>query len=148
MTMVIVLTLVVLLGCSVVFGVARDPGPGPTDVAIGYSRALANRDFDALYRMTDDDVLRGRNRPRWMAEQAARPQLAMVAAAVDAQSVVELGDDARVVLAVDPVGTTVTVDLVRRQRVWLVRTISSGTEIPLSPIDPSPVDRPAVDPSL
>ena len=145
--MAIVLTLVVLLGSAVVFGVARDPGPAPTDVAIGYVRALANRDFDALYRMTDDDVLRGRNRPRWMAEQAARPQLAMVAEAVDARSTVEVGDDTRVVVVVDPVGTTVTVDLVRRQRVWLVRTISSGSEVPLSPVDPSPVDRPAVDPS-
>ena len=143
MTMVIVLSLVVLLGFSVVLGVARDPGPTPTDVAIGYARALANRDFDALYRMTDDDILRGRNRPQWMAEQAARPQLAMVVGAVAAQSTVEVGDDARVGLTVDSIGTTVTVDLVRRQRVWVVRTLSAGTEVSPSPVDPSPV----VDPS-
>ena len=143
MTMVIVLSLVVLLGFSVVLGVARDPGPTPTDVAIGYVRALANRDFDAVYRMTDDDVLRGRNRPQWMAEQAARPQLAMVAASVVAQSTVEVGDDARTVLTVDSIGTTVTVDLARRQRVWVVRTLSSGSDVPPSPVDPSPV----IDPS-
>ncbi len=137
--MAIVLTLVVLLGLSVVIGVARDPGPTPTDVAIGYGRALANRDFDAVYRMIDDDVLRGRNRPQWMAEQAARPQLAMVADVVNAQSTVEAGDAARVVLVVDPVGATVTVDLVRRQRLWVVRTVTSGTDVPPSPVDPSPV---------
>ena len=140
MTMAIVLTLVVLLGFSVILGVARDPGPTPTDVAIGYGRALANRDFDAVYRMTDDDVLRGRNRPQWMAEQAARPQLAMLATAVDSQSTVEAGDAARVVLAVDPAGATVTVDLVRRQRVWMVNTVSSGSDVPPSPISPAPAD--------
>ncbi len=134
--MAIVLTLVVLLGLGVVIGVARDPGPTPTDVAIGYGRALASRDFDAVYRMIDDDVLRGRNRPQWMAEQAARPQLAMVAAAVNAQSTVEAGDAARVVLAVDRVGATVTVDLVRRQRLWVVRTVTSGTDVPPSPVAP------------
>ncbi len=137
MTMAIVLTLVVLLGFSVILGVARDPGPTPTDVAIGYGCALANRDFDAVYRMTDDDILRGRNRPQWMAEQAARPQLAIVATAVGSQSTVEAGDAARVVLAVDSAGTTVTVDLVRRQRVWMVRTVSSGADVPPSPVNPS-----------
>ncbi len=145
--MAIVLTLVVLLGFSVILGVARDPGPTSTDVAIGYGRALANRDFDAVYRMTDDDVLRGRNRPQWVAEQAQRPQLAMVAAAVDSQSTVEAGDAARVVLAVDPVGSTVTVDLVRRQRVWMVRIVSSGTDVPPSPINPSSINPEPADPS-
>lgn len=140
--MAIVLTLVVLLGLSVVIGVARDAGPTPTDVAIGYGRALANRDFDAVYRMIDDDVLRGRNRPQWIAEQAARPQLAMVADAVNAESTVEAGDAARVVLAVDSVGATVTVDLVRRQRLWMVRTVTSGTDVPPLPVDPSPVAPP------
>ena len=138
--MAIVLTLVILLGFSVILGVARDPGPTSTDVAIGYGRALANRDFDAVYRMTDDDVLRGRNRQRWMAEQAQRPQLAMVASAVNSESTVEAGDAARVVLVVDPLGATVTVDLVLRQRVWMVRAVSSGTDVPASPIDAAPAD--------
>ncbi len=127
MTIAIVLTLVVLLGASLVIAVARDPGTGPTDVAIGYGRALATRDFDAVYQMTDDDVLRGRNRPQWIAEQAARPQHAMLADAVTAQSTVETGEQARVVLAVDGDGSTATVDLVLRQRVWEVSAFTRGS---------------------
>ena len=40
--------LVVLLAIAVVVGVARDPGPDPADVAIGYARALGVGDFDAV----------------------------------------------------------------------------------------------------
>lgn len=120
MTIAVVIILVVLLGLSVIVAVARDPGPTPTDVAIGYGGALADRDFDAVYRMTDPDVLHGRNRPQWMAEQETQPRAAMLRSAVVARSMVVLGDEARVVLGVDDDGATAVVDLVMRQRLWVV----------------------------
>jgi len=71
----VVITLVVLLAIAVVVGVARDPGPDPADVAIGYARALGVGDFDAVYRLVDPELLKGRNRPQWVDEQNARPHL-------------------------------------------------------------------------
>lgn|GEM_PF-6970949 len=120
MTIAVVIVLVVLLGLSVIVAVARDPGPTPTDVAIGYGGALADRDFDAVYRMTDPEVLHGRNRPQWIAEQETKPHAAMVRSAVVAASTVVSGDEARVVLGVDDGGATAVVNLVLRQRIWVV----------------------------
>src|SRR4029078_10237150 len=81
----VVITLVVLLAIAVIIGVARDPGPGRAAVAIGYAGALGAGDFDALYRMIDPDLLDGRNRPQWVAEQTARPHLAFAPDAVEAR---------------------------------------------------------------
>ncbi len=124
MTIAIVLILVVALGLAVVIAVARDPGPTPVDVAIGYTRALAKRDFDAVYRMTDETVLQGHNRPMWIAEQEARPHTAIDGAVVDAQSAVVTGDTARVVVAVDAGGGSATVALALRQRIWVVESFT------------------------
>lgn len=139
MTMVVVLVLVFLLGLAVVVAVARDRGPTPTDVAIAYGRSLAARDFDAVYRMTDDEVLRGRNRPRWIAEQSVLPHAAMLLDAVTARSTVERADHARVVLTADDNGATAIVDLALRQRQWVVAAWTmagdtvGGDSPPLSP---------------
>ena len=135
MTIAVVLTLVVLLGLSVVVAVARDRGATPTDVAIGYGRALASRDFDALYRMTDGEVLRGRNRPEWIAERAAQPSAAMLPSAIAAQSTVETGEHARVVLAVGAAGATAVVDLVLRERIWVVAAFTLSSESITAPRD-------------
>lgn len=139
MTMVVVLVLVFLLGLSVVIAVARDRGPTPTDVAIGYGRALAARDFDAVYRMTDDEVLHGRNRPQWIAEQSALPHVAMRAEAVTARSTVERADRARVVLAVDDEDATAVVQLALRDRQWVVAEWTMGTAV-VEPTSPPPTE--------
>jgi hypothetical protein len=115
----VVIVLVVGLAIAVIVAVARDPGPTPDDVAIGYARALAAGDFDAVYRLIDPDLLDGRNRPSWVAAQSSRPRLAFAPDSVTAQGCV-LGDEvATVTLTVDG-GRSVPVDLVRRQRVWVV----------------------------
>ena len=120
MTIAVVITLVVFLAGAVVIAVARDAGPTPTDVAIGYGSALAHGDFDAVYRMTDPDVLHGRNRLQWIAEQegGARPRIE--APNVAARSTVVTADAARVVLTTDGNGGTATVELVCRARIWVV----------------------------
>lgn len=138
MTIAVVLTLVVLLGLSVIVAVARDRGATPTDVAIGYGRALASRDFDAVYRMTDVEVLRGRNRPQWIAERAAQPSVAMLTGAIAAKSTVETGAEARVVLAVSADGSTAVVDLVLRERIWVVAAFTLSPESVTAPRDPAP----------
>ena len=81
----VVITLVVLLAIAVVVGVARDPGPDPADVAIGYARALGVGDFDAVYRLVDPELLKGRNRPQWVDEQNARPHLAFAPDTVESR---------------------------------------------------------------
>ena len=130
MTIAIVLFLVVGLGLAVVIAVAREPGPTPVDVAIGYAHALATRDFDAMYRMTDEAVLQGHNRPMWIAEQEARPRTAIDGAAVDARSSVVTGETARVVVALDAVGGSAAVALALRQRVWVVESFTPRNDPP------------------
>jgi hypothetical protein len=115
----VVITLVVLLAIAVIVGVARDPGPDPSDVAVGYARALAVSDFDALYRMIDPDLLDGRNRPQWVAQQSARPHLAFSPDAVVVKTR-SVGDDVATVTLSIGTDHIVPVELVVRQRVWTV----------------------------
>jgi hypothetical protein len=117
--MAVVITLVVGLAIAVIVAVARDPGPTPDDVAIGYARALAAGDFDAVYRLIDPDLLHGRNRASWVAAQASRPRLAFSPDSVTATGCVHGDDVATVMLSVDD-GRSVPVELVFRQRVWVV----------------------------
>ena len=120
----IVITLVVLLAIAVVVGVARDPGPDPADVAIGYARALGTGDVDAVYRLVDPELLKGRNRPQWVEEQAGRPHLAFAPDTVQARSRA-VGDGIATVTLTIGADTVVPVELVRRQRMWTV-TVFDG----------------------
>jgi hypothetical protein len=117
----VVITLVVLLAVAVVVGVARDPGSDPVDVAIGYARALGTGDFDAVYRLVDPDLLDGRNRPQWVKAQTSRPHLTFDPNTVGAREQVVRDDDATVTLTIGS-DRVVAVVLVRRQRVWVVRS--------------------------
>jgi hypothetical protein len=126
-TVAVVLILVIGLALSVVIAVARDPGARPEDVAIGYARALADGDFDAVYTMTDDRVLHGTNRPRWVGAQRARPRAAIVREAVRARSIEVDGDGACIVLDVDTVGGQAQVELALRQRIWTVASFIALT---------------------
>lgn len=130
MIIAVVITLVVLLAGALVIGVARDGGPTPTDVAIGYGYALAHGDFDAVYRMTDPDVLHGRNRLQWIAEHEGRPRLIIEAPAVAARSTVVTAETARVVLSTDEAGGTATVELACRARIWVVTAFTPITTSP------------------
>jgi len=115
----VVITLVVGLAIAVIVAVAKDPGSTPDDVAVGYARALAAGDFDAVYRLIDPDLLDGRNRPEWVAAQSSRPRLAFSPDSVAAIDCV-IGDEvATVTLTVDG-GRAIPVELVLRQRVWVV----------------------------
>src|SRR4029078_1035785 len=69
----IVIVAVVVLALVVIVSVGRDPGAARDDVAVGYVCALARGDFDAMYRMIDPDLLRGRNRIEWVDGLRNRP---------------------------------------------------------------------------
>ena len=126
MTIAIVLTIVVALAFSLVVAVARDPGPSPTDVAIGYARAVASGDFDAVYRMTDPELIGGRNRVDWVTAERARPRAALALDAVRARRTETGRDAARVELVVDDAGRGATADLVCRGHVWAVERFVVG----------------------
>ncbi|MEP6623528.1 MAG: hypothetical protein ABJC79_03735 [Acidimicrobiia bacterium] len=122
MTIAVVVILVLGLGLSLVIAAARDPGPTATDVAVGYASALGAGDFDALYRLTSDLGLHGQNRVAWIAERAARPREARDPNGVAARSTVVDGDHAHVEVALADTDETVGVDLVFRNRTWLVES--------------------------
>ena len=115
----VVVTLVILLAFAVIVAVARDPGPDPADVAIGYARALGTGDFDAVYRMIDPELLEGRNRPQWVAEHAGRPHAAFAPDTVEARTRA-VGDTAATVTLAIGSERVVPVELVRRQGLWAV----------------------------
>jgi hypothetical protein len=128
-TIAVVITLAVLLAIALVVAVARDPGPDPADVAIGYARALANGDFDAVYHLIDPEMLKGRNRLQWVAAERRRPHVAFVPDAVEVRGRSITGDVATVTLAVDA-DRVVPVELVRRQRVWSVTGFDGVASVP------------------
>jgi hypothetical protein len=124
--LLVVIGFAVVLLVVVIVAVAREPGPGAADVAIGYARAVGAGDFDALYRMIDPDLMRGRNRVGWIGDARARPHVVFDPNGVHAVAA-EFGEDdvgeesARVDVALDA-DRVVPVELVRRNRVWVVTT--------------------------
>jgi len=125
-TLAVVLVLVLGLALGLVIAVARDPGATPTDVAIGYAVARANGDFDALYRMTSDAVLHGQNRAVWIAEHESAPREVRDPAGIEVLSTEVVGDHARVELRWAPGTDRASVDLVFRQRAWLVELFATS----------------------
>ncbi len=71
--MIFVVVLVVLLGlaAAVVVGVAKDPGPSPTDIALGYEHAWDELDFDVLYRLAGPELHDGMSKADWVAAKRA-----------------------------------------------------------------------------
>lgn len=133
MTLAIVITLVVFLAGALVIAVARDPGATPADVALGYGHALAHRDFDAMYRMTDPEVVQNRNRAQWIAERAGGTSLAIDATALAVVNAVVNAETARVIVGTDHTGGTATVELACRQRIWCVSTFTASSPLAVSP---------------
>lgn len=62
--MIVAVVGALILACVVAFvvAVARDPGPGPLDVAVAYEHAWDRLDFDALWRLSGPALRGGRDR--------------------------------------------------------------------------------------
>jgi hypothetical protein len=68
---VIVIVLLIGLVASVIIAVAKDPGPVPIDIAIGYEHAWQVLDFDVLYRLSGPELHDGKNKAEWIAAKRA-----------------------------------------------------------------------------
>jgi hypothetical protein len=67
----VVLVLLAALVVAVIVGVAKDPGPTPIEIALGYEHAWDTRDFDVLYRMSGPELHDGLTKAEWVAAQRA-----------------------------------------------------------------------------
>lgn len=119
--LIVVIAIAVALLVTVIVMVGLEPGPRAADVATGYVRAVGTGDFDAMYKMIDPDLMRGRNRVTWIASARAVPHPAYDPNTVRAVAVEADDEQARVDVAVDA-DRVVPVELVLRSRVWVVTT--------------------------
>jgi hypothetical protein len=125
--LIVVGVLVVALVIAMIVAVARDSGPSPADVAIGYEHAWDRLDFEVVYKLSGDELHDGLNRGDYVAAKReayhAQGQLGhlMAHAAVREETVV--GDRARIYTRLTlRDGTTVEnrVLLRRRHEDWVV----------------------------
>jgi len=71
MPLVIALVIVFLLLLFMWISVGREPGPGPSDVAIAYERAWDELDFDLLYDLSAAELRDGLRRDQFIAAKRA-----------------------------------------------------------------------------
>ena len=89
MPLVIALILVFALLLFSWFAIAREPGPGPADVAIAYERAWDELDFDLLYDLSGAELRDGLRRDQFVAAKRAAYQRADATTRVGAAIVVD-----------------------------------------------------------
>lgn len=71
MPLVVALVVVALLLVFMWISVGREPGPGPSDVAIAYERAWDELDFDLLYDLSGAELRDGLRRDQFVAAKRA-----------------------------------------------------------------------------
>ena len=125
--MIFVVVLVVLIGLAValVVGVAKDPGPVPVDIAIGYEHAWELLDFDVIYRLSGPELHGGMRKADWIAaKRAAFANGSVIAHLVEdiaAEAETVKGDAAVVTTRLTLRDGTIVhneVRLLRRSRTW------------------------------
>jgi hypothetical protein len=123
----VVLALLVVLAAAVVVGVAKDPGPTPTDIAIGFEHAWDELDFDVVYRMAGPELHDGLPKAEWIAAKRAAyangSQLGHLVAETVAEEEMRRGDAAAVMTRLTLRDGSVVhneVRLLRRSRAWQV----------------------------
>ena len=98
MTVAVVATLVLLLVGAVVVVYARDPGPTPEDIAVGYELAWDRLDFDALWSLSGPSLRDGLDKTAFMAAKREayreRPELQHLAGEVHVEGLDVVGDRA------------------------------------------------------
>ena len=127
--MIILVIVGLVLTALLVFmwvAVAREPGPGPADVAIAYERAWDELDFDLLFDLSGDELRDGMRRDRFVRVKRAAHERAGTPAGIGADIAVETtvaGTDAalvvtRVVAGGDAMRNNVSLE--RRANGWVV----------------------------
>jgi hypothetical protein len=123
---VVVLVIIAALVVAVIVGVAKDPGPSPVEIALGFEHAWDLRDYDVLYRMSGQELHEGLKKADWVAAkraQRAGPESGdhLVEVAADAEQ--REGDAAVVTTRLTMPDGTVRhneVRMLRRSRAWEV----------------------------
>jgi hypothetical protein len=123
----VVLACVIGLCVALVVGVARNPGPAPAEIALGYEHAWDLGDFDVVYRMSGAELHEGLRKADYVAAKRAayrgevRVHGALEEAVADEAH--QQGDEAVVLTRLRRADGTVVfheVRLARRARVWEV----------------------------
>jgi hypothetical protein len=134
----VVVALVLLLIIAVGVGIARDPGPPPAEVALGYEIAWDRLDFDTLWSLSTRELRDGRPRKEFVAAKreayAEHPDLRRLTRNVSVQEVTAGPHVAVVLTEVELHDGSVLHDelkLVRRGGRWQVLTY--GLRAPQSP---------------
>ena len=71
MIFIVVIVLVVALVIAVIVGVAKDPGPVPIEIALGYEHAWQLLDLDVIYRLSGPEMHDGLRKADWIAAKRA-----------------------------------------------------------------------------
>jgi hypothetical protein len=124
---VVVLVLVVGVTVALVVGVAKDPGPTPVEIALGFEHAWDELDFGVLYKLSGQELHDGLPKAEWVAaKQAAYADRGAMSGLVKetvAESETRRGDSSSVMTRLTLRDGTVVhneVRLVRRSRAWEV----------------------------
>jgi hypothetical protein len=127
MIFVVVLVCVVALCVALVVGVAKNPGPSPADIALGYEHAWDLGDFDVIFRMSGAELHEGLRKADYVAaKRVAYSGDVRVHGDVEeavAEEAHEQGDDAVVLTRLRRADGTVVhheIRLARRARAWEV----------------------------
>lgn len=127
MIFIVVLVLVLGLAVALVVGVAKDPGPDPTDVALGFEHAWDELDFDVIYRLSGPELHDGLTKAEWIAAKRAAyangPNLGHLVHEAAAEEASLRGDAAAVMTRLTLRDGSVVhneVRLARRSRAWQV----------------------------
>jgi hypothetical protein len=127
MIFVVVLVAVVGLCIALVVAVAKNPGPSPTDIALGYEHAWDLGDFDVVYRMSGAELHEGLRKADYVAAKrsAYRGEVRVHGDLEEAvaEEAHQQGDEAVVLTRLRRSDGTVVhheVRLARRARAWEV----------------------------
>jgi hypothetical protein len=125
----VVAAIVPVLVVAVGIGIARDPGPPPAEVALGYETAWDRLDFDTLWALSTKELRDGRARKEFVAAKraayAAHPDLRRLTSNVAVEEATAGPHVSVVVTAVELRDGSVLRDelkLVRRGGRWQVLT--------------------------
>ncbi|MGZ4688718.1 MAG: hypothetical protein ACXVJW_08680 [Acidimicrobiia bacterium] len=127
MIFIVVLVLVFGLVIALIVGYAKDPGPTPTEIALGYEHAWDELDFDVLYRLSGAELHDGLRKADWIAAKRAAYSkgsgFGRLVEVVIAEAETRHGDAATVMTRLVLRDGTVVhneVRLMRRARAWEV----------------------------
>lgn len=127
--MILLVVVAVVLTALMAFSwvaVAREPGPGPADVAIAYERAWDNLDFELLYHLSGEELRDGMRRERFVRVKRAAHDRAgtpvRLGTPIDVESSIAGNDAALVVTRIGSADEAIrnNVTLERRANGWVV----------------------------